>query len=86
MKLGIFTSSLSPSELIIPYIAEVLQLKDDKWYRNFTEGLQYECPPIVDLIRVVIFTALGYLINTIILLSFENDSFWGWSIGIFDIC
>lgn len=78
---GLFTTSGRPAEWILPYISTVLNSKDQAWYQDFQDGYRFLVPSTIELIRIVIFSILGYALNQCIINSFNGDLFWTWSIG-----
>lgn len=70
-----------PSEWLLYPIARGLGEEESEWFKNFEEGLQYQTPPAVDVIRGAFFVALGFWTNHVIVDGFGGDLFWGWSTG-----
>lgn len=70
-----------PSEWLLYPLAKALQQEQEDWFVNFSEGLQYQTPPLVDLGRAIFFVLLGFWTNFVIVNSLGGDMFWGWSTG-----
>jgi hypothetical protein len=78
---GLFTTSGQPSDWILTPISRILNQSWQPWYQDFKQGFQYQVPYQVDLIRIVFFVALSWLVNQGILALFDGDSYWCWAIG-----
>jgi len=78
---GIFTSG-KPADWYLPIVGKVLNTDNEQWYKDYIDGYQFDVPIIVEAVRFATFLALGYYINLAIITIFDNDTFWGWSIGM----
>jgi len=78
---GLFTTIGKPGDWILPVIAKIIRQEQDEWFIDFKDGYRYQCPPLVDMIRFILFITLGFYSNTLWSASLGGDSFWGWSTG-----
>jgi hypothetical protein len=74
-------SDFRPADITLTYIAKLLKQEDETWFKDFSDGYYFFCPPVIEFVRVSIFFGLGFLANTYTIKSLEGDMFWGWSIG-----
>ena len=78
---GIFTSG-KPADWYLPIVGKVLNTDNEQWYKDYIDGYEFDVPVIVEAVRAATFLALGFYINLAIITIFDNDTFWGWSIGM----
>lgn len=79
---GLFTTSGKPSEWVLPGIAKLVKQTWKPWYIDYSQGFQYQLPIEIEIIRVLFFVTLSYLVNQVILGLFEGDEYWTWAIGL----
>ena len=78
---GLFGLAGRPADWLLPSLAKVLKEEEKEWFKDFSEGFSYFCPPPLELLRVALFLSLGFLVNSACIASFDGDDFWTWSIA-----